>query len=182
MRLSPTSLLLAALLSLSQCKKHDSGPTKPEDLLPPATQTGAGTFGCLLNGQPWTPQGYSGTPNFITTYDAGYHNGTLQVKCYRYSSSGLQGITFGATNVIGIGTYPFPLKSENGVSYLDNSKTAPCDIWNGNSTSYTYQAGSLTLTRFDMKAGVISGTFQFRVYKLGCDTLNITQGRFDYTL
>ena len=79
MRYPPPALLLAALLGLSQCQKKDAGPAKPEDQLPPATQTGAGTFGCLLNGQPWTPQGYDGKPNFITTYDAGYAGGNLAI-------------------------------------------------------------------------------------------------------
>ncbi|QKG53326.1 hypothetical protein [Hymenobacter sp. BRD67] len=59
--------LLTALLGLTQCQKSDPSLAKPEDQLPPATQTGAGTFGCLFNGQPWTPQGYDGYPNFITT-------------------------------------------------------------------------------------------------------------------
>ena len=45
-------LLLATLLGLSQCKKNDSGPADPASQLPPATQSGANTFGCLLNGQP----------------------------------------------------------------------------------------------------------------------------------
>ena len=85
MRLPSSSLLpLAALLGLSQCQKKDAGPAKPEDQLPPATQTGAGTFGCLLNGQPWPLQGYSGRPNFITTYDAGYSNGSLAIRTYCY--------------------------------------------------------------------------------------------------
>ena len=75
LRLSP--LLLAALLGLSTCRHTDFGPAKLEDQLSPTTQTGAGTFGCLLNGQPWTPAGYDGHPNFILTYDAGYAGGAL---------------------------------------------------------------------------------------------------------
>ncbi|GAA4504102.1 hypothetical protein GCM10023172_29960 [Hymenobacter ginsengisoli] len=72
MRLPPTSLLLAALLGLSQCKKNDSSPAKPEDQLPPATQTGQHTFGCLLNGQPWTPAGNPfGGPLFTAEHSRG---------------------------------------------------------------------------------------------------------------
>ena len=58
MKKLPTPLLLAALLGLSQCKKHD-----PESALPPATQTGASTFGCLVNGQAWTPKGNNSYSN-----------------------------------------------------------------------------------------------------------------------
>ena len=66
----PTALLLVALLSLSQCKKNAPAPAAEQ--LPPATQTGANTFGCLLNGQPWMPQGYNGTSNYSVYYDPIY--------------------------------------------------------------------------------------------------------------
>jgi hypothetical protein len=79
-----TLLLLAALLGLSQCKKHDPDPL---DQLPPATQTGANTFGCLVNGQPWTPQGYNGTSNYSVVYDSNYRKGTLNVSTYQYISN-----------------------------------------------------------------------------------------------
>lgn len=75
MRQFALTILSLAAACLTQCHHSDPGPTKPEDQLPPATQTGAGTFGCLINGQPWTPAGYDGHPNFITTYDAGYAGG-----------------------------------------------------------------------------------------------------------
>ncbi|WP_460583881.1 Riean_0653 family protein [Hymenobacter arcticus] len=174
-------LLLAALLGLSQCKKHDSSPAKPEDQLPPATQTGAGTFGCLLNEQPWTPQGYDGRPNFVLTYDTGYRGGALQIKCYRYtSSSTFQSIIFGAVNIAQAGTYLFSAP-DNGISYFDTSLTAPCSL-QSYSNSGTYRTGSLTITRLDLKAGIVAGTFNFKFAQPGCDTIKVTQGRFDYTL
>jgi len=39
--------------------------------LPPATQTGANTFGCLLNGEAWTPSGNNGygTGNYTVACD-----------------------------------------------------------------------------------------------------------------
>lgn len=173
-----------ALTLLTQCQKSAPAPdpAKPEDQLPPAIQTGAGTFGCLIDGQPWTPKGRVGTPNFTLDYDPGYAGGALQVKTYRYpSGSILQGLTFGAANVTRVGTYVFTNVGDNGVSYFDGSKKAPC-IRIDNSNPNTYQSGSLTLTRFDLSARVISGTFSFKLYQPGCDTLKITQGRFDYTL
>ncbi len=172
-------LLLALQLGLLACKK-DAAPA-PAEQLPPATQTGAGTFGCLLNGQPWTPSGYDGRPNFILTYDSGYHGGALQIKCYHYTSgSTFQSIIFGAVNIAQIGIYPFSTP-DNGISYFDTSLTAPCNL-QSYSTPGTYRTGSLTLTRFDLKAGIVSGTFNFKLYQPGCDTIKITQGRFDYTL
>ncbi len=46
----------------------------------------------------------------------------------------------------------------------------------------TYHKGTLTITRFDLNAGIISGTFDFVLAKPGCDTIKVTQGRFDRKL
>ncbi len=73
----PPILLLAALLGLSQCKKKDPDPV---DQLPPATQTGANTFGCLVNGQAWTPNGNDSTSNYTVYYDPNYRDGTLNIS------------------------------------------------------------------------------------------------------
>ncbi|WP_418602421.1 hypothetical protein [Hwangdonia sp.] len=43
--------VLSLTLSLSCCNKDDN-PRNPIDQLPPATQTGENTFGCLVNGEP----------------------------------------------------------------------------------------------------------------------------------
>lgn len=45
-------LLFVALTLFSSCHKDDD-PIAPIDELPPATQTGAGTFACLVNGEPF---------------------------------------------------------------------------------------------------------------------------------
>ena len=39
--------------------------------------------------------------------------------------------------------------------------------------------GELIITKLDKNAGIISGTFNATLYKPGCDTLKITDGRFD---
>jgi hypothetical protein len=48
---------LVSLLIVSGCRKHKTG--NPIDQLPPETQTGANTFGCLVNGQVFKPGGHS---------------------------------------------------------------------------------------------------------------------------
>lgn len=57
----PLYLALVLLTQCSECK-NDPTPRDPADQLPPATQTGANTFGCLVNGQPYTPSGSNSTP------------------------------------------------------------------------------------------------------------------------
>jgi hypothetical protein len=167
--------LLAALLGLSQCKYNDPAPA---DQLPPATQTGANTFGCLVNGQPWTPQGFNGTPNYSATYDRTYHGGAFDVRAYRISDSGAnrEYIYVYADSVQGPGNY----------SLVNVKKAAPtytavpgCDY---NRDPTTYRRGTLTLTRLDLQARIVSGTFEFTLAQPGCDTVKVTHGRFDYKL
>ena len=47
------TLLILSLLGLQGCFNDDDAPTT----LPEATQTGAGTFGCLVNGEPFIETG-----------------------------------------------------------------------------------------------------------------------------
>jgi hypothetical protein len=177
------SWFLAALLSLSQCKSNDAAPS-PIDQLPPATQTGGGTFGCLINGQPWTPINFLVTNTFSVTYDPSYVGGALQVKTKRFIGPKydlLQALTFGAASVTKVGVYQFPLNGLNGIFYSDAQQPTPCSDY-GNPRITTYQAGTLTITRFDLAQGIISGTFSFTLVQPGCDTLKVTQGRFDKKL
>lgn len=153
----------------------------PANRLPPATQTGANTFGFLANGQPWTPSGNNGRSNFQVDYDPTWYGGSLQIKVYRYTGAGnnvLQGLTLGAVNVTQPGVYTFPLGGLSGIGYSDFGVPAPQSYFS--SSHLTYQRGTLTLTRFDpVRGGLVAGTFAFTLAQPGCDTLRITQGRFD---
>ena len=55
------------VLCAASCKKDKQN----QDQLPPATQTGANTFACLINGKVFIPKGYDGTgkPNPHILYD-----------------------------------------------------------------------------------------------------------------
>lgn len=174
---TPTAaLLLAALLKLNQCKSKDD--PAPVHQLPPATQTGGNTFGCLLNGQQWTPSGNNGRPNLQVTYDPDYSHGALQIKAYRYAGperSILQAITIGAAAVNAPGVYSFSLEGPNGIYYSDYGRAAGCIYYGGQTLSY--RTGKMTITRFD--SGVVAGTFTFQLSQPGCDTIKVTQGRFD---
>ena len=54
-------LVLSFILLSSSCKKQIVQPVNELSLLPAATQTGAGTFGCLLNGVAFVPK----KPDFL---------------------------------------------------------------------------------------------------------------------
>ena len=177
--------LYASLLLLTQCSKckDDPEPKNPEDELPSATQTGANTFGCLVNGEAWTPKGHSGTlPNFFISYDPTYAGGNIDIRAYRFpksGNSGRQSIRLGGDDVGSIGTYALAVSEARGASFNDDFRSGTCQEYRSADRS-VYCRGTLTLTRLD--ATVASGTFEFVLAKPGCDTIRVTQGRFDRKL
>ena len=140
-------LFMALLLGY---KKNEPAPADPVSKLPPATQTGANTFGCLLNGQPWLPTySFTGlTGPFRVTYDTNYLGGALQIKVNRYSgldSNVFQALTFGAAYVDKVGVYQFLFNGVNGVFYSDTSNNSLCGRYGDSGTSI-YQTGTLIST------------------------------------
>ena len=165
------------LLLLVGCHKKDPS---PEEQLPTATQSGANTFGCLVNGQPWTPKGNNGSSNYSVSYDRAYRKGTLNVGTYRYIGTGAndyQLVGFYADSIPTPGTYSLAIVNHHEGIFLDRTKTCQ---FPGNDPYY--RKGSLTITRLDVQAGIISGTFEFTLARPGCDTVRVTQGRFDKKL
>jgi len=173
-------LLLAALLGLSQCKKTEPAAPRPEDQLPPATQNGTYAFGFLLNGQPWTPKGSNGTDNYQLVYDPGYRGGSLQIRAYRYlpSQTENQYILMTCTPLSKPGTYPLDGVAA-GVYYKSGIKGSCYEYDKAPGLS---MSGQLVVTRLDLSAGIVSGTFAFTLSQPGCDTIKATYGRFDKKL
>lgn len=173
-----TLLSLLALALLAQCRHHDPSPA---DQLPPATQTGANTFGCLVNGQPWTPQGYNGTSNYSIDYDADIQGVYINIQIYIYPnvSNHLQSMAIISGHVVQPGIYSLKSPQRAAAAYVDYKSGC---LWSVRDSATTYRQGTLTITRLDLSAGIISGTFAFTLYKPGCDSVRVTQGRFDKRL
>lgn len=74
-------LLLIALCGLfTACKKTVTPiPTPIVEQLPPATQEGKNTFGCLINGNVWVPYKTDFSRKLEVWYDQFYHLGTLRI-------------------------------------------------------------------------------------------------------
>ena len=173
----PLYLALALLTQCSSCKDQDPS---PEEQLPPATQTGANTFGCLVNGKAWTPKGFNGTSNYSVYYDPSYRKGTLNIGTYRYLYPGkdnVQYLTLFSDSIKSTGSYPLTILKRQEALFSDSK--SKCEYHSGESH---YRRGTLTITRLDAVAGIISGTFEFTLAKPGCDTIKVTQGRFDKRL
>ena len=171
-------LLLLASLFLIKCNNDDNGddgPTDPLNELPAATQTGAQTLGCLINGEPFIPSNFGNSaPNaFYQFVDGAY---TLSISA---SSGGGDSLTS-----IRIQSIDNPILIESGNAY----PLLNCDIPNycGEYFSFADELiansnsnfpGELIITRFD--ESIISGTFGFTVLDNDGNEITITDGRFD---
>ena len=159
-------LLLLTTFTLSCCINDDDKPQNPIDQLPPATQTGANTFGCLINGEPFV---VSNTSN----QTAIYQGGVLQIGGGIDNSIMDKRISINISAPINLNTpYDLTLFPNNLAIFVNN----------GEGCYYDYDhttSGTLTITKFDQTNFIISGTFNFSTQTNECENINITNGRFD---
>ncbi len=163
--------LIISLFSFAKCEKD-----KPDSIgLPAATQEGKNTLGFFLNGQPWTPQGNNGTANLSIDVDLGFNQGIMGISSYRLTSG--EHIGFGIKDSLNFIKIPATLYLGKKSLYQFGISTNNCmiDYYDSN----VYRSGSLTLNKLDEVNHIVSGTFNAILYKNGCDTFKITDGRFD---
>jgi len=168
-------LVLFAATLFSGCKKD-----KVEDYLPPATQIGANTFGCKINGKVFVPKGFDGTgmPNPHTQYDY-LLNGQpyLSIEANRYleDSNGGGGISITFWDIIQPGYYD--VSSKFRFSFGWPIVTGNCGMSIIDSNLQVFGGG--VITKLDIPNHIVSGTFDFKAIKPNCDTVFVTDGRFD---
>jgi len=166
------SLLLSfLLLSATSCNNDDNN-CQGIDCLPPATQTGEGTFGCLVNGEPFVDN--SGFFNcFYQLVDGEYFFGiTAQDSGNEYTQ-----IDIGSLNSSIETDTQLQLKErENGNFYGLLSFDCICPQGMTNSD----EPGTLEITKLDLTNNIVSGIFNFTVTNPDTgETFEITEGRFD---
>ncbi|MFD1161747.1 hypothetical protein [Hwangdonia seohaensis] len=148
--------VLSLTLSLSCCNKDDN-PRNPIDQLPPATQTGENTFGCLVNGEP-----------LVIT------NSREQVAIYQQGQ-----LQFGGGGITMILGDPIKINEEYDLTgkarfFVDPNPQLGCHY----DFQDSYQ-GNLIFSKIDRVNYFISGTFSFSTITNNCEDIKITEGRFD---
>ena len=166
-------LILITTFTLSCCNKEDDNPQNPIDQLPLATQTGANTFGCLINGEPFVV-----TNTSLQT--AIYQDGGLLIGGQKNINNNLTQVSMFISEA-NIGA----IIAENNI-YVLNSNSVPKGeyyIENQNcfyftSSNYT---GSLMITKIDNINFIISGKFEFKSISENCaDIIVLTPIKQEY--
>ena len=163
-------LVIAFILSC--CSKDDIHKT-----LPPATQTGAGTFACLINGKPFIDD------------SGGFFN------CYYQQIDGAYYFGIGGSDivdmVVGESITTDQLLLEVGKTYqltdpmqINNASgtlTIVKDISTGtNANTNEIYSGELTFTKLDFSSNIVSGIFWYNILNpYTNEIIEIREGRFD---
>ncbi len=173
----PFKTLSIAVIALSflaaECEKEKLSPI---DQLPPATQTGANTFGCLINGEAFKPSGSNlGGPILSASYIL--YNGKygLSIGASRGGGGDMVVIAIFATEMpepLAEGTYSL-------ISYGPGNISGAYKLGLDDVSTTEENPGTLVITKLDTGAGIISGTFEFTVTDIHGNTIEITDGRFD---
>jgi hypothetical protein len=187
MRKRFTSLLAVAfsltlfVIVVGSCRKNKA-PSNPIDQLPPETQTGANTFGCLVNGQPFKPGGTQ------------LSGGSLQCN-YQFVNNGYYFVLIGRnkteSNLLrSVGVYTDSLQIHEGNklnlkvrikgnpsgSYFKALSASQYVQYETDGNPYT---GELWIKKYDSINQIVSGTFWFNAINTNGDTVKVTDGRFD---
>jgi hypothetical protein len=175
-----TLLLIIFYISLLSCShsSDDSQPVSELDKLPPATQTGANTFGCLLDGVAFKPGITNNSYNCFYQFVNGEYYFNVNASNQKY----------GILKSIGIGTQKLTISQGQTLVLLEKVfGNASATYYNANSNTGLDEllntdinnSGELKITKLDFTHSIVSGTFWFNVIDSQNVVHHITDGRFD---
>ncbi len=161
------------LISLStSCQSDDDG-GDPISQLPEATQTGAGTFGCLVNGEPFIDNS-----GFFNTY-------YQQVNGEFFFSIGAGSDSNSILRQVRLASEEAEIEEDSTYSLKCNeagevyAEVGFPNVLLGNDTCES-NFGNLNITRFDLNESIVSGTFEFDIIDPRDNSIiEIREGRFD---
>ncbi len=176
-------LCFVIILCSSQCKKNKTTSLTELEKLPPITQTGANTFGCLVDGVAWLPNGrkpQNGGPNIQVYVDPTFQGGAFYVTGHQYNNFQSK-ISFGSGGCTTGGLFDISLPLQAIDYNRFNGTVNTCAF--SSSDNGTFRKGFFNISRYDLSTGIFSGTFEFTIKSQACgDTIRITNGRFDVKL
>jgi hypothetical protein len=176
-------ILYITLVVLFSCCNKDEDKA-PIDQLPPATQTGANTAGCLVNGQAFLPKGSSQFGPVLSCFyqqdQYGFHLGLSIVEKGSKENKSIT-ISTNPGQLVENTTYNLVARTNNGSSY--NSNFGEYIITNNINSGKEYRTtntitGELKITKLNTQQKIISGTFWYDAV-LSNEIVKVREGRFD---
>ena len=174
------TILLCTALFLTACEKDI-------EALPDATQTGANTFGAKVDGALWVPQKSPLSSSDMLLEAVVNGTGSLLINARNFSASPnetefeilLKNFTGPGTYTLNSATPKYPYETAS-YGYFIKRNFMPLNEWMTTST----HSGSVTVSKYDEAAGIVSGTFEFdgKSIDSSAQTLKVTEGRFDIKL
>ncbi|MDR6968236.1 hypothetical protein J2X31_002253 [Flavobacterium arsenatis] len=164
-------LIFAVILTFFGCEKNDDN---NNETLPPATQTGAGTFACYVNGKAFIDK------------SGGYFNCFYQLVNgeYYFGISGLDdnhsifravALATNASEITNDQQYELSCNEPNN-HYGEVAFTRQLL----DATTCNSSFGTMTITKLDFDNNIVSGTFEFDViHPNSGEIIQIRDGRFD---
>lgn len=185
MKVNPTfTLLLSLTLAASSCSKD-----APDAGLPPATQSGANTAGCLIDGERFVATGYGGSLLFnpIPALSGGFSFDSVYLVQFagKYKGENAFVMLFLRNDSPGLHLlnkrtqyYPQgdPLRLLDHATFrMAESTTGEVYITDSQHT------GQVTLSLANLTTGIGAGTFEFTAASQvdPTKTVTVTSGRFD---
>ena len=167
-------LAAAIILFSSNCKKnkHPIPPDNPYGL-PNATQTGANIFACRVNGQNWISE------TGIYEMGGGYSGDTIWASGKTSTQLHYERITVRVDGNSIVGNTDMIASNSSAKIFFQGNRNCLCP--DGGCSVFTIYAtsGQIIVTNIDTQRKIISGKFECKIPMPQCDTLVITDGRFD---
>jgi hypothetical protein len=165
--------ILLILLVLNSCSIFDEPETGVEKL-PPITQTGRWSFGCLENGKAVRITN-SSLMRAETQQDVFIIRFTKTVDNKLWAEN-LKQFEFRMTDPLEIGIeYDLTNAGIYKLQYIEYLNDMPNCIYEPENIT----SGTLTFSNIDRINHIVSGTFEFETVTQDCDTIRVTDGRFD---
>lgn len=191
-----TLIILFTALLLTACSSDSSS---PKDGLPPETQIGANTFGCLINGKLYLPRCEEPSvvfPNSAMILEGSYPSipNSNQIIVKDLKSTYYFEILIHINELKLYGVTNYTIDESNGENSIDglHNNYINCILYDNVSKTYklyvSYEnCGNIQITRYTVGSNnpptgtIVSGTFNgtLQNFNDNNDKIEITNGRFD---
>jgi hypothetical protein len=161
-------------LSTNSCKKTNT------QTLPPATTSGANTFGCKVNGVVCSVKGYSNFSGFGSgegvSINGWFQDSSMSLGAKLLNPNYNFSLNFKFNNIVG--TY-YTEGNNNYMSEFNDYTNGSASMGNNTFNTTNTHKGKFVITKVDLVNEIIAGTFEMDVINDYGVIVHITDGRFD---